>query len=77
MAGLISPWNLPIYLLTFKVAPALAAGCTVVCKPSEMTSLTAHLMAKVMKDVGKFLHVLCIMLCVHVCMHVLYDVVFV
>ena len=77
MAGLISPWNLPIYLLTFKVAPALAAGCTVVCKPSEMTSLTAHLMTKIMKDVGKFLCVLCIMLCVHVCMHVLYDVVFV
>ena len=53
VAGLISPWNLPIYLLTFKVAPALAAGCTVVCKPSEMTSWTAHLMARVMKDVGE------------------------
>jgi acyl-CoA reductase-like NAD-dependent aldehyde dehydrogenase len=52
VAGLISPWNLPIYLLTFKVAPALAAGCTVVCKPSEMTSLTAHMMAKVMKEAG-------------------------
>jgi acyl-CoA reductase-like NAD-dependent aldehyde dehydrogenase len=52
VAGLISPWNLPIYLLSFKVAPALAAGCTVVCKPSEMTSWTAHLMAKVMKDIG-------------------------
>ena len=52
VAGLISPWNLPLYLLTFKVAPALAAGCTVICKPSEMTSLTAHLMAEVMGEVG-------------------------
>ena len=32
VAGLISPWNLPLYLLTFKIAPALMAGCTVVCK---------------------------------------------
>lgn len=52
VAGLISPWNLPLYLLTFKIAPALAAGCTVVCKPSEMTSLTAHMMAQVMVEVG-------------------------
>ena len=52
VAGLISPWNLPLYLLTFKLAPALAAGCTVVCKPSEMTSLTAHMMAEVMAEVG-------------------------
>ncbi|XP_065897799.1 2-aminomuconic semialdehyde dehydrogenase-like [Dysidea avara] len=52
VAGLISPWNLPLYLLTFKIAPALAAGDTVVCKPSEMTSLTAHLLAGVMNDVG-------------------------
>lgn len=53
VAGLISPWNLPLYLLSFKIAPALAAGCTVVCKPSEMTSLTAYMLAKVMKDVGE------------------------
>ena len=33
VAGLISPWNLPLYLLTFKVAPAIMAGNTVVCKP--------------------------------------------
>ena len=53
VAGLISPWNLPLYLLTFKIAPALAAGCTVVCKPSEMTSLTAHMLAKIMNEVGE------------------------
>lgn len=52
VAGLISPWNLPAYLLTFKIAPALAAGCTVVCKPSEMTSMTAYMLAKVMDEVG-------------------------
>ena len=54
VAGLICPWNLPLYLLTFKVAPALAAGNTVVCKPSEMTSLTAHMLAGVMKEVGEW-----------------------
>lgn len=52
VAGLISPWNLPLYLLTFKIAPALAAGCTVVCKPSEMTSMTAYMFAKVLNEVG-------------------------
>ena len=57
VAGLICPWNLPLYLLTFKIAPALAAGNTVVCKPSEMTSLTAHMLAGVMKDVGGFVNV--------------------
>lgn len=41
VCGLISPWNLPLYLLTWKIAPALACGNTVVCKPSELTSLTA------------------------------------
>lgn len=52
MAGLISPWNLPVYLLTFKIAPAIAAGNTVVCKPSEMTSVTAWMMAKVLNEAG-------------------------
>ena len=42
-----------MYLLSFKIAPAIAAGCTVVCKPSEMTSLTAHMLAKVMNEAGK------------------------
>ena len=49
VVALISPWNLPLYLLTFKIAPALAAGCTVVAKPSEMTSWTAWLLAKLMQ----------------------------
>ncbi|CAH3158301.1 unnamed protein product [Pocillopora meandrina] len=52
VAGLISPWNLPVYLLTFKIAPAIAAGNTVVCKPSEMTSVTAWMMAKVLNEAG-------------------------
>ena len=58
VAGLISPWNLPIYLLTFKIAPAIAAGNTVVCKPSEMTSVTAWMMAKLLNEAGTiiFLH---------------------
>ena len=55
VAGLISPWNLPIYLLTFKIAPAIAAGNTVVCKPSEMTSVTAWMMAKVLNEAGTVL----------------------
>ncbi|HTH51485.1 MAG TPA: aldehyde dehydrogenase, partial [Pyrinomonadaceae bacterium] len=41
VVGCISPWNLPLYLFTWKIAPALAAGCTVVAKPSEVTPLTA------------------------------------
>jgi len=52
VAGLISPWNLPLYLLTWKIAPALAAGNTVVCKPSEMTSMTAALLGDVSMEVG-------------------------
>ncbi|KAL8558784.1 hypothetical protein ACOMHN_043727 [Nucella lapillus] len=52
VAGLISPWNLPLYLLTFKVAPAMAAGNTVVAKPSELTSATAFLLCEAMKDAG-------------------------
>jgi len=46
VVGAISPWNLPLYLLTWKIAPALAAGNTVVAKPSEVTPLTATLLAK-------------------------------
>ena len=52
VAGCISPWNLPLYLLTWKIAPALAAGCTVVAKPSEVTPLTADLLGQVCYDVG-------------------------
>lgn len=46
VAGCISPWNLPLYLFTWKIAPALAAGCTVVAKPSEVTPLTAFMLAE-------------------------------
>ncbi|KAL3052608.1 hypothetical protein OYC64_005196 [Pagothenia borchgrevinki] len=52
VAGLISPWNLPLYLLTWKIAPAIAAGNTVVAKPSEMTSVTAWMMCKLMQQAG-------------------------
>ena len=48
----ISPWNLPLYLFTWKIAPALAAGNTVVAKPSEVTPMTAFLLAKICKEVG-------------------------
>ena len=53
VAGLISPWNLPLYLLTFKIAPAIATGNTVIAKPSEMTSVTSWMLAKVFKESGK------------------------
>jgi aminomuconate-semialdehyde/2-hydroxymuconate-6-semialdehyde dehydrogenase len=42
VAGLISPWNLPLYLLSWKIAPAIASGNTCVAKPSELTPMTAH-----------------------------------
>ncbi len=48
----ISPWNLPLYLFTWKIAPALAAGCTVVAKPSEVTPLTAFLFSKLCIEAG-------------------------
>ncbi|XP_061756668.1 2-aminomuconic semialdehyde dehydrogenase isoform X2 [Nerophis ophidion] len=53
VAGLISPWNLPLYLLTWKIAPAIAAGNTVVAKPSEMSSVTAWMMCKLMQEAGR------------------------
>jgi len=52
VAGLISPWNLPLYLFTWKVAPALATGNTVVAKPSELTPLTAHRLTELCQEVG-------------------------
>ncbi len=52
ICGLISPWNLPLYLLSWKVAPALAMGNAVICKPSELTPLTAHLLGEVSVDLG-------------------------
>jgi aminomuconate-semialdehyde/2-hydroxymuconate-6-semialdehyde dehydrogenase len=48
----ISPWNLPLYLLTWKVAPALAAGNTVVAKPSEVTPLTAGMLGELAAEIG-------------------------
>lgn len=52
VCGLISPWNLPLYLLSWKIAPAIACGNTVVCKPSEFTSMTADLLADVLNEAG-------------------------
>lgn len=52
VAGLISPWNLPLYLLTWKIAPALATGNTVVCKPSEFTSRSAYLLCEILNEAG-------------------------
>src|SRR5208282_6793874 len=48
----ISPWNLPLLLMTWKVGPALACGNTVVVKPSEETPLTATLLGEVMNEAG-------------------------
>jgi aminomuconate-semialdehyde/2-hydroxymuconate-6-semialdehyde dehydrogenase len=52
IAGCISPWNLPLYLFTWKIAPALAAGCTVVAKPSELTPMTAYLFSELCIEAG-------------------------
>jgi aminomuconate-semialdehyde/2-hydroxymuconate-6-semialdehyde dehydrogenase len=52
VAGCISPWNLPLYLFTWKIAPALAAGCTVVAKPSELTPMTAFLFTQLCREAG-------------------------
>ncbi|MDG2425564.1 MAG: aldehyde dehydrogenase [Flavobacteriales bacterium] len=52
VVGCISPWNLPLYLLTWKIAPALAAGNCVVAKPSEVTPMTAYLFSKYFRQAG-------------------------
>jgi len=52
VAACISPWNLPLYLFTWKIAPALAAGCTVVGKPSEVTPATATMLARAALEAG-------------------------
>lgn len=52
VAGCISPWNLPLYLLTWKLAPALATGNTVVAKPSEVTPVTAHMLGELAIKAG-------------------------
>lgn len=50
--GCISPWNLPLYLFSWKIAPALAAGNCVVAKPSEVTPMTAHRLAEICAEAG-------------------------
>jgi aldehyde dehydrogenase (NAD+) len=52
VCALITPWNWPLYQITAKVAPALAAGCTIVLKPSELSPYSALLFAQVMHDAG-------------------------
>ncbi len=52
VAALITPWNLPLYLLSWKVAPAIGMGNTVVCKPSELTPMTANLLMETIHEVG-------------------------
>lgn len=52
VVGCISPWNLPLYLFTWKIAPALAAGCTVIAKPSELTPMTAFVFSTLCRDAG-------------------------
>ncbi|WP_159950634.1 aldehyde dehydrogenase [Polaribacter septentrionalilitoris] len=52
VVGCISPWNLPLYLFTWKIAPAIAAGNCIVAKPSEVTPMTAHLLGKICNEVG-------------------------
>ena len=51
IVGLITPWNLPLYLLTWKIAPALVMGNTVIAKPSEMTPLTANLLCEILQSI--------------------------
>ena len=52
VVGLISPWNLPLYLLSWKIAPAIASGNTCVAKPSELTPLTANRLAELSIEAG-------------------------
>ena len=52
VVGCISPWNLPLYLFTWKIAPAIAAGNCVVAKPSEITPMTAYLLGEILTDAG-------------------------
>jgi aminomuconate-semialdehyde/2-hydroxymuconate-6-semialdehyde dehydrogenase len=52
VVGCISPWNLPLYLFSWKIAPALAAGNCVIAKPSEITPMTAFLLSKICQEAG-------------------------
>jgi aminomuconate-semialdehyde/2-hydroxymuconate-6-semialdehyde dehydrogenase len=50
IAGLISPWNLPLYLLSWKIAPAIAVGNTAIAKPSELTPMTAYMLCEICRE---------------------------
>src|SRR5262245_37565541 len=52
VVGLISPWNLPLYLLSWKIAPAIATGNTAIAKPSELTPMTAYMLCKITRQAG-------------------------
>jgi aminomuconate-semialdehyde/2-hydroxymuconate-6-semialdehyde dehydrogenase len=52
VTGLISPWNLPLYLMTWKIAPSLAVGNTAICKPSELSPMTASMLGEVFNEAG-------------------------
>jgi len=52
IAGLISPWNLPLYLLSWKIAPAIAVGNTAIAKPSELTPMTAYILCEIIREAG-------------------------
>lgn len=52
VVGCISPWNLPLYLFTWKIAPAIAAGNCVIAKPSEITPVTAYLLGEICNEAG-------------------------
>lgn len=52
VTGLISPWNLPLYLMTWKIAPSLAVGNTAICKPSELSPMTATMLGEVFNEAG-------------------------
>src|ERR1041384_4141875 len=52
IVGLISPWNLPLYLLSWKIAPAIAVGNTAIAKPSELTPMTAYILCEIVCEAG-------------------------
>jgi aminomuconate-semialdehyde/2-hydroxymuconate-6-semialdehyde dehydrogenase len=52
IAGLISPWNLPLYLLSWKIAPAIAVGNIAIAKPSELTPMTAYMLCEIAREAG-------------------------
>ena len=52
IAGLISPWNLPLYLLSWKIAPAIAVGNTAIAKPSELTPMTGYILCEIVREAG-------------------------